>query len=146
MKAILCAVDGSESASPALERAIELCRETGAVLNAIAVKPPILTGRGRAIAVRSIDEERGAAAIADAAVTKARDAGVQAHAVLDGHAAEEIADAAKRIDADLVVIGSRGLGAISGVLMGSVSRALVRRCPVPVTIVAHQEVREPQPA
>jgi nucleotide-binding universal stress UspA family protein len=36
---------------------------------------------------------------------------------------------------DLLVIGSRGLGALSGLVMGSVSQKLVRLAPCPVLIV-----------
>jgi nucleotide-binding universal stress UspA family protein len=51
-----------------------------------------------------------------------------------------LADAASTLGADVLVVGSRGHGSISGALLGSVSHALVRRSPVPLTIVRHSAV------
>ena len=149
MKTILCAVDGTESAEPALEFAIEMSQATHAELYTIAVKPSVIEGRGSAIAVHPFDDAHGAAAIADAAASTARAAGVEAHASLAvGHTVEEIATAAERLEADLVVVGSRRLGRVSSAVRGSVSHALARRCPVPVTVVAspRRDADEPRHA
>ena len=71
----------------------------------------------------------------------AREAGVDATShVAHGDVVESIADAAKVFGADLLVVGSRGHGPLSGAVLGSVSHALVRRSPVPVTIVRHAAV------
>src|ERR671921_1416082 len=52
--------------------------------------------------------------------------------LLEGRAADEILDLADRIGAELVVIGSRGLGPVGRIALGSVSEAVVHhsRCPV----------------
>ncbi len=52
-----------------------------------------------------------------------RDKGIKAVelAVEEGHPAELILESAKRTKADMIVMGSRGLGNLKGVLMGSVS-------------------------
>jgi nucleotide-binding universal stress UspA family protein len=59
-----------------------------------------------------------------------------------GDPAEEIAAEAERRRADLVVVGSRGFGPVTGTLFGSVSAGVVKRSRVPVTVVAHTRVRE----
>ncbi|GAA3507619.1 nucleotide-binding universal stress UspA family protein [Streptosporangium album] len=72
-----------------------------------------------------------------------RQAAEQAHAdtpmvmvtteIVDGAAAEAIAAAAET--AQLIVVGSRGLGGFAGLLLGSVSRDLAARSPCPVVVV-----------
>ncbi|GAA2435219.1 universal stress protein [Streptomyces macrosporus] len=52
---------------------------------------------------------------------------------LTGHAAEVLAEVAK--DAELLVIGTRGLGVVAGFLIGSVALTTVARVPCPVVLV-----------
>jgi nucleotide-binding universal stress UspA family protein len=137
MKIIMLATDGSDSASEALDFAVELCQETGAELAVVAVKPRIAAGRGGiGPAVLEIEGQEGAEHIAQAACQAAAGSGVVATPhVTHGDPSEEIAAAAVALNADLIVVGSRGLGAIAGALMGSVSRGLVRTSKIPVTVV-----------
>lgn len=142
MKNILIATDGSEPANQALEVAIELAKETGAALHVLSVRPPRVAGRGGAgPAILEVEEPHGPEHIADAAAQVARLAGVEAtpHAA-HGDVVDSIAGTATALGADLLVVGSRGMGPISGAVLGSVSHALVRRSPVPVTIVRHAAV------
>jgi nucleotide-binding universal stress UspA family protein len=52
--------------------------------------------------------------------------------VVSGMAAERLADLADEVDAELIVVGSRGRGAFKAAFLGSVSTSLigVARCPV----------------
>lgn len=52
-----------------------------------------------------------------------------------GDPATVILDAAKSFDADMIVMGSRGLGGLKGLLVGSVSDKVLHHAEVPVTIV-----------
>jgi nucleotide-binding universal stress UspA family protein len=142
MKKILIATDGSQPANEALEVAIDLAKETGASLHVLSVRPPRIAGRGGAGApILEVEELHGAEHIAHVAAERARAAGVEAtpHAA-HGDVVECIATAATAIGAELLVVGSRGLSSLSGAVLGSVSHALVRRSPVPVTIVRHAPV------
>ena len=57
------------------------------------------------------------------------------HYVAIGHPAEEIVYRAKDIDADLIVLGSRGLTPVERILLGSVSKRVLQLADRPVTIV-----------
>ena len=143
MRTILNGVDGSPSAGAALDFAIELCQDTGAKLEVLAVRPH-LPARDRGLPITDIESPAGAQSIAERAAEVALAAGVEAKAhVTHGSPAELIAESAGRLGADLVVVGSRGLGTVSAVLMGSVSRWLVKHADVPVTIVTTHHDREP---
>jgi nucleotide-binding universal stress UspA family protein len=53
--------------------------------------------------------------------------------VVEGHAAQVLVKASR--DADLLVVGSRGHGAFTGMLLGSVSEYLATHCLCPVVIM-----------
>jgi nucleotide-binding universal stress UspA family protein len=55
--------------------------------------------------------------------------------VVDGDARSVLMEASEVERSGLVVVGSRGLGALSAVLLGSVANHLVQRSPVPVVVV-----------
>jgi nucleotide-binding universal stress UspA family protein len=143
MKTILLATDGSAPAAQALELAIELARGTGATLQVLSVRPPRRVGRGGvAPAILEIEEFEGPEHIAEAAAMHAREAGVDAMPqTAHGDVVKCISMAATTLGADLLVVGSRGMGALSGAMLGSVSHALVHHSPVPITIVRHASVR-----
>ena len=53
----------------------------------------------------------------------------------EGHEAESILKVAKNCEADLIVMGTRGLGAVKGFLVGSVSRKVLHYANCPVMVV-----------
>ena len=63
--------------------------------------------------------------------------------LLDGDAAGERAEASAELD--LLVLGSRGYGPVSSVLLGSVSRALVRSAACPVVVLPRGGAPQPLP-
>lgn len=79
------------------------------------------------------DEARRIAEAARAALAP-RFAGSDAQA-LEGDARDEIVRAAEAWPADLVVVGARGLGAMAGLLLGSVSLSVARHAPCSVLVV-----------
>ncbi len=140
----MLATDGSDSADEALDLAIEIARDAGATLRILSVRPPKRSthDEGR---LRAVEEVGGARRIADASATRARQAGVEATSdVAHGDVVTSIVDAAEALSADLLVVGSRGHSLSEGpAVLGSVSQALVRNSPVPVTVV-RQATRHPR--
>lgn len=59
--------------------------------------------------------------------------------IASGFAANALIDVAERYGCDAIVMGARGLGALRGALLGSVSQAVLQAAKVPVTIVKHAE-------
>ena len=66
----------------------------------------------------------------------------EAH-LMSGRADEEIIFLAEGVGADLVVVGSRGLGGVRRTLVGSVSDSVVRHAHCPVLVVRREDRQEP---
>ena len=139
---IVVGVDGSESSRDALEWALAEARLRSVpvhVIGAWHVEPmayapgvvvPLVDASFRD-SVRRATEDDVAAAIA-AATNGSHDVPIEAH-VVEGGATEVLVEAAKK--ADLLVVGSRGRGSFSSLLLGSVSQQSAQHAPCPVVIV-----------
>lgn len=140
---IMVAVDGSSSADAALEFAIGLCRRAHASLDVLTVKPdPPAPHVGYSPRVPEVEEPEGAETIALAAAEHADRAGVRSRAHVErGKPVEVIAATALALDADMIVVGTRGRHPIAVALLGSVSEGLLRHCRIPLTLV--HEAAEP---
>ena len=55
--------------------------------------------------------------------------------LVDGRPSSVIVEEAEKRDANLIIIGSRGLGGVTGWLLGSTSRKVVDQCTKPVLVV-----------
>jgi len=144
MQLIVHATDGSPEAADALAVAMDLAKDTGAQLVVVSVHIVHPGGKGLSPPITEVEQRHGAEHLAEAATATARAAGIDARAyVATGDPAKEIIHIAEEVGADLIVVGSRGFGAVRGALFGSVSRALVGRSKIPVTVVTQRGVREP---
>jgi nucleotide-binding universal stress UspA family protein len=134
--AIIWASDGSEHADRALDYARGLAEASSARLIIVHVKE-IIAGRAGGYPVQ-VDEEEVEQKI-QGQVKDLKDAGLnvsfEEHGTTAGGAAHAIADAAKEAGADLIVVGTRGQGPISGLLLGSVTHRLLHVAPSPVLAV-----------
>ena len=134
---ILVAVDGSEAATAALEKAIELARRGGGRLTLISVAaPPRWRLAGPFVVPYPNEEElvREAQDVVQRAQELVPDDVPVSTVVRTRPAAAAILDRVEQGEHDLVVMGSRGLGPASSLFLGSVSRAVLVRSPVPVLI------------
>jgi nucleotide-binding universal stress UspA family protein len=136
MKRILVATDGSAGSQHAVTKAIELASGLGAAVTFVTAVPeagasvdPVSGSPGATVGAG------GRAAVA-AAVAEAKSAGVEADfEFLQGEPAAAIVDCARDREADVIVVGSRGLGAVRRLILGSVSREVVEAADRPVLIV-----------
>jgi nucleotide-binding universal stress UspA family protein len=141
MKKILIATDGSPSALQAVELGLELADEHQAEPIFVHVAPAadVLPVAGFVLAGPvSVPHELAEAdrSSLDEACELADERGIEARTkLLAGDAAKQILAYADEIDADLIVVGSRGLGAIGSTLLGSVSRKVLHNAKRPVLIV-----------
>lgn len=141
MKKIIIATDGSRSALEAVEYGLELATDQDAepifvhVAPTTEVLPVTPLGMGAPVSVPHEPDEHDRASL-DAAVEIAAAKGLEAKAeLLSGNAAHAIVAYADSVDADLIVVGSRGHGTIAGALLGSVSRSVLREAKRPVLVI-----------
>jgi len=139
MKRILVPVDGSDTSTRALRVAAERARLTKGELHVLYVEPPMHYEEIRVYEVREdLEKVRAAASrrVLDAAAQVAADEKV-AHVehLRHGEVAHTIADLVKAKNIEEVVMGTRGMGTLGTLFLGSVAYRVVHLVHVPVTLV-----------
>jgi nucleotide-binding universal stress UspA family protein len=137
MRALVVGTDGSEHARAAVLEAVDLARRLDDGIVVVSVSPPPPDFFGRPLWQEWVTQHHARAREAlDAARKLVEGAGAGAeYELLEGEPAEKLAQFAEMRDADLLVVGARGTNAVAGVLLGSVSTALLRRSHRPVVVV-----------
>ena len=140
---ILVATDFSEDARTAVDTAIDWAKEFGASLHVVHAYfvdvPSVYGGYGGDFLlptdilapVREAAEESVSELVAEA---RRRGVTVQGRAML-GDASNSILAEAERVEADLIVIGTRGLTGLKHVILGSTAERVVRMAPCRVLTV-----------
>jgi nucleotide-binding universal stress UspA family protein len=140
-KSILVAWDGSEHAKRALAQAVDLARTQDARLTLLTVAPPLHVWPGYVPPISEADLisaaektlAEGEALVPDGIPVSGR--------AVPGDPGAELLKRAGAADHDLIVMGSRGRGAVRSAFLGSVSHFVLNRTTVPVLIV-HDGERE----
>jgi nucleotide-binding universal stress UspA family protein len=146
-KHILVPLDGSHFAEAAVPYAVELARSANARLTLVLAHEPALALAGMGEAPPPIEleqqvrEQESQYLSETAGMLVASGYPLTRFEELDGAAGPELAEAATRIGADLVVMATHGRGAIGRLWFGSVADYLVRHLTIPVLLV--HPAREP---
>jgi nucleotide-binding universal stress UspA family protein len=139
MKRIVIATDGSASAVDAVAFGLALAREQHAAVAFAHVVPRYEVAPVHAFAMSGLRAHKVSEADREPlerAVASAESSGVRATTeLLVGDPANEIVAYADSVHADVIVVGSRGHGAIAGAFLGSVSRGVLREARRPVLVV-----------
>ena len=138
LERIVVGVDGSATSQLAFRWALDEARLRGAAVEAVHVwHAPYVEGYGHTITgVDPLSFQEAGRQLLDRVVSAEDTSGLPVpveRVLVDDGPAGSILEAAK--GADLVVVGSRGLGGVKRWLLGSVSQQVVHHAPCPVVVV-----------
>jgi nucleotide-binding universal stress UspA family protein len=150
---ILIGYDGSDNAKAAVQQASALFPGQSAVVlsiwepfaDVVARAPAGFGGAAGITDYERLDDasRKFAEQQAEEGAALARDGGLDATARIgprSGAMAPTILDQADELDADAIVLGSRGLGGVGSFLLGSVSHGVLQSADRPVVIVPSPDV------
>jgi nucleotide-binding universal stress UspA family protein len=142
-KHIMVAIDGSPYSQQALPTVIEVARK---FQSDVLVLHVCEHDRGRAV-VYSNESPAQATQLVGNAVRLISMAGITAEGRLNdvaaGHVAKSIVETASINNVDLIVMGSRGLSDVQGMLLGSVTHQVIKMANIPVLVDRTRRVKEP---
>ena len=139
MNTLLIPVDGSEASIRALQVGIDkAARAPGTTVHLLNVQPAIpasITDFVRAESVADLHREEGEKALVQARALLASTKVDHRVAIEVGPVAETIAAFAREQACDAIVMGTRGHGPVTGLLLGSVTNKVISLVEIPVTLV-----------
>ena len=132
---ILLATDGSEDATLAARAAIELSNRTASELHVVHVWHDVPTPHLHSFVRAQLRQE--AEEVLQRQVERIEQAGgtvAEAH-LREGRTIDEILDLSEELEVGLLIVGSRGLGGVGRILLGSVSEGIIHHARRPVLVV-----------
>ena len=135
---ILLATDGSAAAERATEYAASLATQYGAKVTVIHAFAAVSTLLGEPNYSQTLDKTlTEAKTLVTGAADRLRALGVTAveEDTLAGQAATVILDVAESRKPDVIILGARGLGLWSGLILGSTSMSVVQQASCPVLVI-----------
>ncbi len=140
MAHVLVAHDGSPKGEQALNHALDTWGDDRVTV--LRVIDPVAAGYSADVTLPSGAREwyestrAEAEAMLEDAAEEAEDRGVEVDTAVEvGRPAATIVEYADDHDVDHIVVGSHGRTGVSRILLGSVAESVMRRSPVPVTVV-----------
>jgi nucleotide-binding universal stress UspA family protein len=150
---VIWATDGSEHADRAMLLAVRVAEADGAELHVVHIVEKLMSGRatgldafGNELEIKAKVEQQATAVAAENGVTTS----IHIVAGLSTRIADRIAEIAQDVGADLIVVGTRGHGALGSFVLGGVTQRLLHVSPCPVLAVppgvAAETAQSPEPA
>ncbi|HWK30309.1 MAG TPA: universal stress protein [Solirubrobacter sp.] len=142
-RSIVVGTDGSDTAGKAVEEATDLAKAVGAGLCLVSAYEPVPQARLREEARQipadlqwMINPREEVDATLAAAADRVRAAGVEVETFArEGDPADAILDVAEERDADLIVVGNKGMTGARRFLLGSVPNKVSHHAPCSVLII-----------
>jgi nucleotide-binding universal stress UspA family protein len=142
-KSIVVGTDGSETAEEAVRQAADLAKTVGATLEIVSAYEPVPAQRLREERREApedlqwaINPREDVDVTLQAAAAPAREAGVSVNIYpRQGDPADAILDVAEEREADLIVIGNKGMRGAKRFLLGSVPNKVSHHAPCSVLII-----------
>jgi len=139
-KVIVVGTDGSERAAVAVREALGLAKISGAQLHAVhMVHPAVAAGfadtRSAQFEVAGMREQVDKVKAQLLADAEREGVSIEVHTPGGDDAADAILSTAEAVDADLVVVGNRGMSGMARFVLGSVPNKIAHHCHCSVLIV-----------
>jgi nucleotide-binding universal stress UspA family protein len=143
LERIVVGTDGSDRAADAVCHAVELAKATGASVDVVSAYEPLSPQRLREEAMEvtadvadAVGPREQVDVILEGAVEEAEAAGVEVRThAREGDPANAIIDVADEAEADLIVVGNKGMTGAKRFLLGSVPNKVSHHAPCGVYIV-----------
>ncbi|UCD69808.1 MAG: universal stress protein [Betaproteobacteria bacterium] len=142
MKKVLVALDGSDHSQRALDEVLKLFETDSMHIHLLSVCEPIHVNevlfKDTLSDMRQLEDEHMAFGrnIVETGAAKLKGANISHDMHVDiGHPAQVIAEFAKKYHCEMIAMGTRGLGAIRTLAVGSVANKVVHLSEVPVLLV-----------
>jgi nucleotide-binding universal stress UspA family protein len=142
-RSIVVGTDGSDTATKAVRQAVELARATGATVELVSAYEPVPAQRLREERRDAPEDLQWAIspredvdATLERAAALAHEAGVEVSLYpRQGDPADAILDVAEEREADLIVVGNKGMTGAKRFLLGSVPNKVSHHAPCSVLII-----------
>ena len=133
---LLLAVDDSNAAERVIGAARELASLSGGEVWVLHIREKEVMPRG---GFSMIESDAKARSVVEHAAKQLDDAGIKAHyevqSTLYGQVAREIVAVARAHDADVIVMGSRGRGDLTSLLLGGTAHKVIQHSDRPVLVI-----------
>ncbi|HEX5307709.1 MAG TPA: universal stress protein [Solirubrobacteraceae bacterium] len=142
-RSIVVGTDGSDTAGQAVRQAVDLAKSVGASVEIVSAYEPVPAQRLREERLRApadlewaVGPRQEVDSMLDAAAEVARQAGVEVNVFpRQGDPADAILDVAEERQADLIVVGNKGMTGAKRFLLGSVPNKVSHHAPCSVLII-----------